>query len=279
MAVNRGGSQFADVSRYLTQNRQGADRMAGRVGGEVVNAGNNARADLANTQGNFNKQVAAGTPVAPPPATPAPATATPVAPAQAQVLKGRRGGGQQKRDPRIFNMLAQGGGAQMQQPLAPVAAPAPQYTGPDQLNQAQGFAGTEASIKSAQDAASGLRTGAGVNDALQGLYGAQRSGGVSALDNALLGRSGGILGGAADQNAGLGDSLQNSQKLAAARALAARESLAPAPAADQTAALDAPASVRASTKDKRGGKGREGRDKREQDRKMKALQYLIGQGV
>ncbi len=50
--VNRGGSQFSDVSRYLTQNQPQGQRLASKIGGNVISAGNQARQNIGTQQGN-----------------------------------------------------------------------------------------------------------------------------------------------------------------------------------------------------------------------------------
>ena len=55
--ANAGGSQFADVSAYLSQNKPQAQRLASSIGQNVVQAGNQARQSLGNTQNTFNQQL------------------------------------------------------------------------------------------------------------------------------------------------------------------------------------------------------------------------------
>lgn len=59
--VQKGGSQFADVSAYLSANKPQAQRLASQVGQNVVNAGNQARQAAQPIQQKFNEQVQANT--------------------------------------------------------------------------------------------------------------------------------------------------------------------------------------------------------------------------
>src|SRR5882757_9847055 len=57
----KGGTPFADISRYISQNEPQAQRLASQVGQGIVQSGNTARGDLANEGNTFNTAVTAGT--------------------------------------------------------------------------------------------------------------------------------------------------------------------------------------------------------------------------
>jgi hypothetical protein len=263
---------FQDISRYLSQNRQGAQRMGSQLANQVTQAGNQAQTNLAGTQTDFNNQVRSGTPQ---PVAPTPQVApAPVPAQQAQVWQGNKGGNQNKRNQNIVNMLSQG--------AAPMAPQAPQpvqmtpYAGPTDLSQGAGFADTQKSIQDALGLSKQATTDAGRSDMLQSLYGGGRGYGVSALDSALLNRNAGGLEAAATGNRGLTGNLEEAQKAAAARAMLAKNTPAPMAPAPMTPA--APQSV-LPMKGKKHGKGGRKESQHEKQRKIKALKRVSGRGA
>src|SRR4030095_9727880 len=64
--VNRGGGQFSDISRYISQNAPQAKRLASNVGSGIVKQGQESEAkireNLNKAQGGFNQALTQGTP-------------------------------------------------------------------------------------------------------------------------------------------------------------------------------------------------------------------------
>lgn len=56
---DKGGSQFPDISRYLSQNEAGGKRLASQYAGKVATQGNEARQGVTNLQNAFNTQATA----------------------------------------------------------------------------------------------------------------------------------------------------------------------------------------------------------------------------
>lgn len=251
--VQKGGSQFADVSQYLAANKPQAQRLASTIGQNVVSAGNQARQSLDATKQNFNQQVNSSTV----PYNQALAQRAqqdprsfyggyaqiPQAPANAQQWKSMKTtGGPQKPTGKFGNIaqyLSQNKGGIPIVPEKPIAnvpsqiAPAsPQdlldfqamrdanYTGPNDLTGVEGYSDAMANEQSATDMTNNVGTEIGRQDLLNPLYEGSRGG--SALDQALLGTGGAssILNDAAGQNAdviGAGEKA-NTEAMAAADA-------------------------------------------------------------
>lgn len=225
---NRGGSQFADVSRYLTQNRDASNRLASKIGNQAVTAGNQARSDIAGVQNSFNQ--AANSSVIPYNQDVANRAATnpmsffnynyvtqtkghgPKHPAQSQVVQGTTPTGvadQAALDQ--FNAMKNAS-----------------YTGPTDLTGQQGYGTAVANAQKAANITGQLGTDIGRSDLLQGMYGGKTNVGASALDRLLLGGgdSMNILNQAAANNQGIGSAVTNANNAAvnSANAIAAANS-------------------------------------------------------
>lgn len=244
--VQKGGSQFADVSQYLSANQPQAKRLASQVGQGVVNAGNQARQSAGAVQQKFNENVQTNTVpynqgVAQKamqdqrsffqgyqPIQQAPQNTKDWQAMRKQTNQQIGGGG---KFGNLSHYLSQGG----KQPI-PVVPPSPitptntddiaafqamqsgEYAGPQSLAEDAGYADALAREQEAAKMTANLGTEVGRQDLLSGLYEGGRGG--SALDQLLLGGSDaqGILGNVATQNADIPGALEgaNEQSIATA---------------------------------------------------------------
>jgi hypothetical protein len=234
MPANSGGSQFPDVSRYLSQNAQQGKRLAAKVGGNVVQAGNQARnlaseqaGKLNNATQSFNQNL----------------TANKVAPANQNIINRAasnptsffqpmardpgRGGfpTATATQPYPTKQYAAPGGRMIDAPAQSTASFGgplqiedqagldqfkgmrdAAYKGPSELGYDGDYQGLDQSVSAASDATGKAKTDSGRLDLLRSLYGGGvNSPGVANLDNFLLRGSGAqnVIGRAAAQNAGV----------------------------------------------------------------------------
>lgn len=213
--VNRGGSQFGDIARYISQNRQGGERYASQLGNQVINqadqarqkADQDARARLGEAESSFGQAVNANrvpydqTVVNRVAQDPRVLYSFPESkPQPVQPIKLKKG---QKRALRLDPNAAVLDRTQVPQARTPItdyATPADQsgidafrqmlqgqYQGPTDLIGQQGYSAAESAIQNVFNAGQGFQP--------------QRYGGSgSGLDSALLRRAGAanILSGAQD---------------------------------------------------------------------------------
>lgn len=234
--VEKGGSQFADVSNYLSANQQQGKRLASQVGQNVVSAGNQARESLDKTKTGFNTAVNASTVPYNEAIVQRAQTdprsfynyATPQGSQENSQNQGRgngnrsgSGNGDVKGHGKISNYLSQQSSQQpmQNQPIAPIFAPErtagtsadvaefqkmrdATYTGPMDLTGQEGYGQAQTDEQKASLMAGQTDDAIGQQDLLSGLY--QGSAGRSSpLDQLLLGtgQAQGVLQGAAGQNA------------------------------------------------------------------------------
>lgn len=244
---NVGGNQFPDISRYLSQNKDAGNRLASKVGGNVLQAGNEARGlaaegqnKLNTAQSTFNQNL----------------TQNKVAPVNQTVLD------KAKSDPTSFFQKAPANSLQnvipyatksyvtptkqtIQAPVQSTATPTgplavsdqggldqftamrdAAYKGPTELGYTGDYGALDEAISKAGNLSQKATTDTGRLDLLRNLYGGGvTSPGVANLDNFLLRGSGAqnLLSNVAKQNAGidsLGTNLRSSESAATADALA-----------------------------------------------------------
>jgi hypothetical protein len=228
--VNKGGSSFPDISRFLSQNKPQANRLASRIGNQYLGQANQGAQQLGNIRGQFNTAVNASRvpfnqdianrfsndlrsfwnfPTASTPYQPGPG--------------GKKNKGNQ--DQTIYRANGNGknkGPSQVQPDLNTPADQAPvgitptsqadldafiamrdaNYTGPTDITQQEGYGDAIANLQAGNKFSNFANDSSAINDELNKFAGPGYSSGASALDNLLLGSSGdaqGILGQASDQ--------------------------------------------------------------------------------
>jgi len=218
-----GGNQFADVSSYLSQNQPQAQRLASNIGQNVVQAGNQARQAVGNTQNTFNQQLQtsrvpynqdlANRAATDPRSFYRQATPTPPQPTGNRKMKGINyltrsgGGGGEGRFKNLMPALTQ-----VQQPLVDVNSPInpedvaafqrmrdAEYKGPMDLTGIEGYQEAVGQGANAAGLTDKLGNEIGIQDLLATLTG--RS--ANPLDQALLGggNAQGILQNSGKENA------------------------------------------------------------------------------
>lgn len=298
-----GGSQFADVSRYISQNQPQAQRLASTVGNTVVQAGNQARQANQNVQQNFNQQVQnARTPYNEAVANRAATDPRsfyqyqrPVIPKQtvngANKGDSNRGGGRFKN---LMPMVAQQAAPTQQvvpsQPMTQADVDEFQrmqkgeYTGPNDLTGIEGYGDLASKEAAAYQAAQNVTSDVGREDLLTAATGKP----MNALDAMLLGGgdANGILEKAAAENAGISGMSDVNNEKAISDALAAKQNnLEGAAKIDelmygpQGAFTELKSGYDALDKKRGGGKGgKQSRELQRQDyaQKLEALNRLMG---
>ena len=251
--VQKGGSQFADVSAYLNANKQQGQRLASTVGQNVMDASNKARQSNSGLQQKFNEKVQTNT-VPYNQGLAQKAMQDPrsffqgyqpiqQAPQNAKDWQAMRKQTNQQISPKgkfgnLSHYLSQGGKKPI--PIVPPQPTAPEpitptnpddiaafqamqnanYAGPQSLADDASYGDALAQEQEAAKMISGLGNEVGRQDLLSGLYEGGRGG--SALDQLLLGsgEAQGILGNIATQNADISGALEgaNEQSIATADA-------------------------------------------------------------
>lgn len=239
--VDRGGSSFPDISRYLSQNRDAANRTASRIGNQVTSQASDARARLADARNQFGQQVQAGTPQYDPnlinQAKSDPASLFQYQQPPAPQMKNK--GGKQNNASNYGNMVPFLSGQKSSNPInytdPNVAftandpnqisqfqnALSAQYTGPTELTDQQGYSDIVNSLQGANEQAVQTQSDVGRMDLLNDLYGAPGTrGGVSMLDNLLLksGDAGNVLNRSTQGIEGLNAEFSDTEAQAAADA-------------------------------------------------------------
>ena len=278
--INRGGSQFPDISQFLQANEPQAQRMAAQMSQNIVREGSEARQALRDLQGKFDKSVAKNrVDVDKDLLARAKADPTQFFGYQSQTMPtdnlgrpiidwrryrddfGRRGGrgpkgasgrgrGPKRRGkaPDWARYLSQdrSGSGRKDRYLPPDPDRDPgkgavtdkkavddiqkmlgaEYKGPEALKDQEGYKDMVNELIEATDAANKATTDMGRLDLLRQMYGTDsQRGGVSALDNMLLGTGGAqnILGDAAERTANVESIVSQAEKDAMADVKAAQE--------------------------------------------------------
>lgn len=236
--VYKGGSQFQDVSRYLSQNAPQANRLASQVGNQIVQAGNQAREsgrqaqnqfqqDLSTSRIPYNQQLASRVSTDPRSFY---SYQQPQMPAPTSNGKGKNNkGGMQF--PSVLNRPMANNNLQFPSVLndsVPMQQPDPinqadidavtrmlsgSYEGPTDLTGYEDYSSALEKGKIAEDMAKNSTSGIGMSDLLGNLSGGRSvAGGV--LDSALLNTGGAqdILKSSGEQNEGIIDALIASNK-------------------------------------------------------------------